>query len=174
MPYNQLVNFAYWGNFVFLINLIICKLLCLPFLSIRLKLEVYCYRIFVQMIHSFTYCHSLVQLSLITTSKFQLFNDLDEKAFTDLFVDLVERLPKLIALLVVLPGAAPSNCRATTFTLESKFRPTRPCFCVQITDSLESNNPPKLPLVHYKTLAEDQPPSVGGLPYHLIASDQIY
>ena len=171
MPFSQLANFAYWGNFVSLVNLIVFNL---SFLSIRLKLEVYCYRNLVQMLNSFTYCHSLVQLSLITTSKFQLFNDLDEKAFTDLFVDLVERLPKLIALLVVLPGAAPSNCRATTFTLVSKFRPTRPCFCVQITDSLESNNPPKLPLVHYKTLAEDQPPSVGGLPYHLIPSDQIY
>ena len=127
------------------------------------------------MIRSLTYCPSLVQLGLISTSTVEMdMCYLDEAEFTELFVDLVERLPKLIALLVVLPGASPSNCIAATSTLESKFRLTRPCFCVQITNSLDSDDPPKLPLVHYKTLAEDQPPSVGGLPYHLTPTDQIY
>ena len=75
--------------------------------------------------------------------------------FTSLFVDLLERLPKLVALLVVIPGAPASHCIAATWTLESKFRPTRPCFCVQITDSLDRDDPPNLPLVHYKTLAQE-------------------
>ena len=41
--------------------------------------------------------------------------------FTALFVDLVERLLKLFALLVVLPGASQSNCIAATSILVSKF-----------------------------------------------------
>ena len=127
---------------------------------------------FAESIRSLSCCPSLVQLGFITTSKFPFDNDLTK--FTALFVDLVERLPKLIALLVVLPCVSQSLCTAATAALESKFRPTRPCFCVQITDSLDSDNPPKLPFAHYKTLAHDQLPSVGGLPYHLTPSDQIY
>ena len=143
----------------------------LSFLSNRLKLEIHGSQFFAEAIRSLSCCSSLVQLGLITTSEFQWYKD--EAKFTALFVDLVERLPKLIALLVVLPCVSQSLCTAATAALESKFRPTRPCFCVQITDSLDSDNPPKLPFAHYKTLAHDQLPSVGGLPYHL-TPDQIY
>ena len=59
----------------------------------------------------------------------------NEKKFTAFFVDLVRRLTKLTALLAVLPGAPQSLCIAATATLENIFRPERPCFCVQITDS---------------------------------------
>ena len=147
----------------------------------------------VEMIRSIN-CPSLVQLGLVFTKKsrratlsgfnrtYQQLrhmspfykNDWEEVDFTALFVDLVERLPKLVALLVVFPSATTLQCKAATATLESHFRPTRPSFCVQITKSLTSINPPMLPLVHFKALALDQPPLVSGLPYHLIPSDQIY
>ena len=74
----------------------------------------------------------------------------DEAKFSAFFVDLVVSLPKLVALLVVLPGAPQSHCIAATKTVEVKFRPTRPCFCVQITNSLDNTNPPNLPLFHYQ------------------------
>ena len=118
-----------------------------------------------------SYCSTLVQLGLINTTQLYEWN---EDKFTALLVELVESLPNLIAFLVVVPESTKSKCIEATSTLESKFRPTRPCFCVQITNSLDSNDPPNLPFVHYKALALDQPPSVGGLPYHLIPRDQIY
>ena len=142
------------------------------FLSIRLKLKIRDSEFFFETIRSLSCCPSLVQLGLITTSEFQLYKS--EAEFTALFVDLVERLPKLIALLVVLPCASQSLCIEATAALKSKFRPTRPCFCVQITNSLNRDDPPKLPFVHYKTLAHNHIRSVGGLPYHLIPCDQIY
>ena len=42
------------------------------------------------------------------------------------------------------------------------------CFCAQINDSLDSDDTPKLSLVHFKTLAENQLSSVYVLPYHCI------
>ena len=123
-------------------------------------------------------CPSLVRLSLIVTSI-----DLADggkaiemykwhiKRFTNFFAHLVERLPKLIALLVVLPGSIQSHCIAATATLEKIYLPGRPCFCVQITDSLESNSPPNLPFGHYGILANDPPPLVGALPFHLLSQE---
>ena len=101
----------------------------------------------VEMIRSIN-CPSLVQLGLVFTKKsrratlsgfnrtYQQLrhmspfykNDWEEVDFTALFVDLVERLPKLVALLVVFPSATTLQCKAATATLESHFRPTRPCF----------------------------------------------
>ena len=84
-------------------------------------MEIGDYRTFVAVIRSLSYCPSLVQLGLtITIANFPL-DTKDEVEFTALFVDLVERLPKLIALLVVLPGASQSNCIAATSILVSKF-----------------------------------------------------
>ena len=133
-------------------------------------MEIGDYTTFVAVIRSFSYCPSLVQLGLtITIANFPL-DTKDEVEFTSLFVDLVERLLKLIALLVVLPGASQSNCIASTSILVSKFRPTRPYFCAQITDSLDSNDLSKFSFAHYKTLAEDQLPLASLLPYHLVPS----
>ena len=131
------------------------------------------------MLRLLTYNPSLVQLGLIVTSIDVARGNLnmykwDEAEFTDFFVDFVVRLPKLIALLVVLPGASQSHCVVATTTLEAKFRITRPCFCAQITDSLDNTNPPNLPLVHYEALAHDQHPSVGDLPYHLTSFDSRF
>ena len=84
-------------------------------------MEIGDYRTFVAVIRSLSYCPSLVQLGLtITIANFPL-DTKDEVEFTSLFVDLVERLLKLIALLVVLPGASQSNCIAATSILVSKF-----------------------------------------------------
>lgn len=141
----------------------------------RLKMRVVS-QSFDQLIRLLTYCPSIIQLGLIATSvrqKLDMFS-WDEAEFTALFVDLVQHLPKLIALLVVLPGAPISHCRAATTALETIFRPLRPCFCVQITDSLESSNPPSLPLVHSEALARDLNPSVGELPFHLTTSVSHY
>ena len=131
------------------------------------------------MLRLLTYNPSLVQLGLIVTSIDVARGNLnmykwDEETFTTFFVDLVVRLPKLIALLVVLPGASQSHCIIATTTIEEKFRNTRPCFCVQITNSLDKTNPPNLPLVHYQALAHDQNPSVGDLPYHLTYFDSRF
>ena len=95
----------------------------------------------------------------------------NEKKFTAFFVDLVQRLTKLTALLVVLPGAPQSHCIAATATLEKIFSPERPCFCVQITNSLNSNSPPNLPLCHFRVLGQDPPPLVGALPFHLLSQE---
>ena len=109
----------------------------------------------VEMIRSIN-CPSLVQLGLVFTKKSRRAtlsgfnrayhqlrhmspfykNDWEEVDFTALFIDLVERLPKLF-----FPSATTLQCKAATATLESHFRPTRPCFCVQITKSLTSINP---------------------------------
>ena len=134
---------------------------------------------FDQMIRLLTYYPSLVQLGLIVTSIDLPGGNLnmykwDEAEFTAFFVDLVVRLPKLVALLVVLPGASQSHCILATTTLEAKFRTTRPCFCVQITDSLDNTSPPNLPLVHFQALAHDPHPSVGDLPYHLTPFDSRF
>ena len=74
----------------------------------------------------------------------------DEAKFTAFFVDLVRHLPKLIVLSIVLPVVPASHCIAATAVLESKFHSFRPCFCVQITDSLESSNPSSFPWIHYQ------------------------
>ena len=123
-------------------------------------------------------CTSLVRLGLIVTSidlgvdgNLLNMHKLNEREFTDLFVNLVEQLPKLIALLVVVPRASPSHCFAATKTLEKTYRSARPCFCVQITNSLDSNNPPKLPLCHFKMLACNPPPLVGTMPFHLLSQE---
>lgn len=127
-----------------------------------------------EMIQMLANCTSLVRLGLIVTSidlgvdgNLLNMHKLNEREFTDIFVNLVEQLPKLIALLVVVPRASPSHCFAATKTLETLYQPKRPCFCVQITDSLSSNAPSHLPLCHFKVLAHDLPPLVGGLPFHL-------
>ena len=73
-----------------------------------LKLKIHDSEYFAETILSLSCCPSLVQLGFITTSKFHLYND--EAEFTALFVDLVQRLPKLIALLVIIPGVSQSNC----------------------------------------------------------------
>ena len=91
----------------------------------------------------------------------------NEKKFTEYFVHLVEHLPKLIALLVVLPGAPQSLCFEATATLEKKYMPRSPCFCVQITSDLKNNTTPKLPFCHYRALCADTPPIVGAMPFHL-------
>ena len=123
-------------------------------------------------------CPSLFRLGLIVTSidladggKTIEMYKWHVKKFTNFFAHLVERLPKLIALLVVLPGAIQSHCIAATATLEKIFRPTRPCFCVQITDMLESKSPPNLPFCHYRVLADDVPPLVGAMPFHLLSQE---
>lgn len=131
---------------------------------------------FDQLIRLLAYCPSLVQLGLVASS---VHCGLDmyswnESMFASFFVELVQHLPKLIALLVVLPGAPTSHCVAATAALESTFRPTRPCFCAQITDSLSSANPPSLPWIHYQALACDSYTSVGELPYHFTTSDSHY
>jgi hypothetical protein len=123
-----------------------------------------------------TNCPSLIQLGLIATTVhcgLDMYT-WDEATFTTFFVDLVQRLPKLIALLIVLPGVSVSHCVAATAALESKFRPVRPCFCVQITDSLESPNPPSLPWIHYQALACYPYTSVGELPFHFTTSDSHF
>ena len=126
-------------------------------------------------------CPSLFRLGLIVTSiKLVDGGNLidmyrwNEQKFTAFFVDLVRRLTKLTALLAVLPGAPQSLCIAATATLENIFRPERPCFCVQITDSLQTSNPPNLPQCHFQTLALDPPPLVGALPFHLLSQDNYY
>ena len=123
-------------------------------------------------------CPSLVRLGVIITSIDlvgcgQLIDmyHWHENEFMAFFVELIEHLPKLIALLVVLPGASHSICVATTKSLEAVYRPQRPCFCVQITSELESKTPPKFPLCHYKVLADDKPPIVGALPFHLLPQE---
>ncbi len=144
----------------------------------RLKLRVVSHS-FDQMIRLLAYYPSLVQLGLIVSAielasgKLNMCN-WNEAEFTAFFVDLVEHLPKLIALLVVLPAASESHCVAATAALKVKFQPVRPCFCVQITKSLDSSNPPNLPLVHYQALAHDPHPSVGELPFHFTPSDSHY
>ena len=200
LPLNQPVNFASFGNYVsyFLSKCRYIKYFTSDFLSIRLKLsvdnDVRGFQTIVEMIRSIN-CPSLVQLGLVFTSnkmrrttlpllsgsygyicvgRESYNNDWEEAQFTTLFIDLVQRLPKLVTLLVVFPSATTSQCKAATAIVESQFRPTRPCFCVQITENLATTDPPKLPLVHYNTLALDKHPSVGGLPYHLTPSDQIY
>ena len=128
------------------------------------------------MIRLLASCPSLVRLGLIVTSidlpdggnLIEMYK-WHQNVFTAFFMKLVERLPKLIALLIVLPGAPRSHCVAATKILENVFRPKRPCFCVQITDCLNSSTPPNLPLCHFRILAHDPPPLVGALPYHLIA-----
>lgn len=135
----------------------------------RLKIRVVS-RSYDQLIRLLAYCPSLIQLGLVATSiriKLDMYS-WDEKTFTKFFADLVEQLPKLVALLVVLPEAPISHCRAATAALQALFQPTRPCFCVQITDSLDSSDPPHLPWVHYQALACDPPPCVGELPFHLM------
>ena len=94
-----------------------------------------------------------------------------KKDFTALFVDLVQRLPKLIALLVVLPGAPKAHCIAATRILENVVRLERPCFCVQITDSLNSSYPANLPMGQYEVLVRDPPPLVGALPFHMVSQE---
>ena len=125
-------------------------------------------------------CPSLMQLGFIVTSVRGdgnvkgIFGWNEMKCTAFFFVQLVERLPKLIALLIVLPVACQSLCIAATTILEIKFRPQRPCFCLQITDSLNSIDPPKLPLNHYQVLAQDPPPIVGALPFHLLSQKPRY
>lgn len=133
-------------------------------------------RPFDQLIRLLAYCPSLIQLGLIATSVQQKLDmySWNTTEFTAFFIDVVEHLPKLVALLVVLPDAPISLCRAATSTLEVIFRPTRPSFCAQITDSLDNTNPPSLPLIHYQTLARDPSPSVGELPFHLTLSNSRY
>ena len=121
-------------------------------------------------------CSSLVRLSLIGTLNDGLGKMIDmykwhEKDFVNFFVELVKHLPNLVALLVVLPGAPQSHCITATKTLETIYRPDRPCFCVQITDSLDSSSPPSLPLCHYQVLAQDTPSLVGVLPQHLLSQE---
>ena len=104
----------------------------------RFKLRVTCSN-FHEIILLLANCTSLVRLSLIVTSIDGLGEVIDmykwnEIEFIAFFVNLVKRLPKLIALLVVLPGASESHCAAATTTLLTIYRPKRPCFCVQITD----------------------------------------
>ena len=129
--------------------------------------------IFHEIIRSLTDCHSLVRLGFIVTNRGKLnhMNMWRETQFTAFFVDLVRKLPKLIALLVVLPDVLPLHCIAATKTLEKIFQPERPCFCVQITDSLRSINPPSLPQCHLQVLALDPPPLVGALPFHLLSRE---
>jgi hypothetical protein len=98
------------------------------------------------------YCPSLIQLGQITTSVLCGLDmyTWDEAKFTAFFVDLVRQLPKLIVLSIVLPVVPASHCIAATAVLESTFHSVRPCFCVQITDSLESSNPSSFPWIHYQ------------------------
>ena len=123
-------------------------------------------------------CPSLIRLGIIVTSIYLAGggNVIDmykwnEERFTAFFVDLVKHLPKLIALLVVLPGAPQSLCIEATATLEKIYRPRRPSFCVQITSELNSNTPPKLPLCHYQALCADTPPLVSSMPFHLLSQE---
>ena len=97
-------------------------------------------------------CPSLVRLGVIITSIDlvgcgQLIDmyHWHENEFMAFFVELIEHLPKLIALLVVLPGASHSICVATTKSLEA--------------------------VCHYKVLADDKPPIVGALPFHLLPQE---
>ena len=128
------------------------------------------------MIRLLANCSSLVRLGLIVTSvdladggnAIEMYK-WHQKDFTALFVDLVQHLSNLAALLVVLPGAPQSHCISATATLEKIYRPRRPCFCVQITDSLRSINSPIFP--HHRVLALDPPPLVGALPFHLLSYD---
>ena len=142
---------------------------------IRLKMRIVS-KAYDKLIWLLIYCPSLIQLGLIATSVhcgLDMYT-WDEATFTAFFVDLVRFLPKLIALLIVLPGVPASHCIAATAVLESTFRPVRPCFCAQITDSLESSNPPSLPWIHYQALACDPYGSVGEIPFHLNASDSNF
>ena len=128
-----------------------------------------------KMIRLLVTCPSLVRLGLIMTSNsFRGLIDTynwKEKDFVNFLVELVKHLPNLVALLVVLPDAPQSHCIAATKTLEKTYRSARPCFCVQITNSLDSNNPPKLPLCHFKMLACNPPPLVGTMPFHLLLQE---
>ena len=150
------------------------------FISGRLKIRVTS-NTFDKMIRLLANCSSLVRLGLIVTS-IDLANGWEKidmykwhaKKFTAFFVELVQRLPNLIALLVVLPGAPKSHCIVATATLEKIYRPERPCFCVQITDSLESGNPPSLPVCHRQVLAEDPKSLVGELPFHLLPHESRF
>ena len=123
-------------------------------------------------------CPSLVRLGLIVTSidlagggKVIDMYEWDEERFTAFFVDMVKKLPKLIALLVVLPGAPQSLCTEATTNLENIYKPRRPCFCVQITSELNSSITPKLPFCHHKVLADEPPPLVGTMPFHLLSHE---
>ena len=130
------------------------------------------------MIRLLASCPSLVRLGLIVTS-IDLADGANiiemykwhEKDFTALFVYLVKHLSNLAALLVVLPGAPQSHCIFATETLEKIYRSKRPCFRVQITDSLNSINPPKLPQSHYQALSRDPQSLVGALPFHLLSHE---
>ena len=129
-----------------------------------------------QLIRLFAYYRSLTQLGLIVTSV-RVKPDMyawDEATFSTFFVDLVQKLPKLIALLIVLPDAPLEHCVAATTAVESAFRPTRPCFCAQITNCLDSPNPPSLPWMHYQVLARDPYPTVGDLPFSEVQSRSRY
>ena len=123
-------------------------------------------------------CPSLVRLGIIGTSidlagggKVIDMYEWDEERFTAFFVDMVKKLPKLIALLVVLPGAPQSLCTEATTNLENIYKPRRPCFCVQITSELNSSITPKLPFCHHKVLADEPPPLVGTMPFHLLSHE---
>ena len=147
---------------------------------VRLKLRVTSYS-FDKMIKLLGNCHSLITLGLIVTSidlgtdgNMLNMHKWHEHEFTTFFVDLVAQLPKLIALLIVIPGASQSQCIVATTTLEKIYKHKRPCFCVKITDSLDGTNPYDFPQCHYEVLANDPPPLVGGLPYHLLSQEPRY
>ena len=133
---------------------------------------------FHEMIRLLSKCTPVIRLGLVVTS-IDLADGANiiemykwhENDFTALFVDLVRHLSNLVALLIVLPGAPQSHCISATATLEKIFRPERPCFCVQITESLERKSPPNLPRCHYRVLALDPPPLVGSLPFHLVSQE---
>ena len=132
------------------------------------------------MLNSLAKCSSLVRLGLIVTSidlvdggNLNMY-EWDEVNFKNFFVELVEKLPKLIALLIVLPDAPESHCIAATRTVENIFKPKRPCFCVQISNVLNSVNPPNLPFCHYQVLNEDPQPLVSQLPFHIISRESSY
>jgi hypothetical protein len=80
---------------------------------------------------------------------------------TAFFVDLVQRLPKLIALFIVLPSVSVSHW-VVLAALESKFHPVRPCFCP---------NPPSLPWTRYQALAFNPYTFADELPFHFTTSD---
>ena len=131
-------------------------------------------------IRSIANCPSLVQLGLIVhnvdlkVGKLMDVCKWAEAEFTDFFVDLVQNLPKLIALLVVIPGASQLHCCNATAALKKKFQPSRPCFCVHITDTLVNSCSSCLPSVHYHSLVVEPHLLVGELPFHLIPSDNRY
>ena len=124
---------------------------------------------FEQLVFSVAQCTSLVQLGLILPAGQQstILFGWTEEAVVNLLVKLVEQLPKLVALLVVLPTVPQAFCVRATAVLKKMMVPTRPCFAVQITHSLESECPPRLPWIHYQVLAADSSTHFSDLPHHL-------